>query len=84
MSQRKITVTIDTAGQLGVFPRIAKVNAPEYTLDEVEAAGFLTSSSIGILGGLTDKDIVLVHYIEGTSFFVPSISNHVVTLTAVL
>lgn len=77
-----LQITIDTAGQLGVNPRIVKVLCDD-SLAEVTAAGFLNPQNLSGIGSIIPTDLVLVKYTDDVGFFKPTISGGVITLSSV-
>lgn len=74
-------ITIDTAGQVEVNPRIVKVVCDD-SLATVTAAGFLNNAQLAAFGGIRDTDMVLVSFASGVSFFEPLFNGNVITLSA--
>lgn len=75
-----IKITIDTAGQLGVNPRIVKIMAEEYTQAQLQEAGFLTNSGAFGASKIIESDAILAYCSDGLNIYRAEISGDSLTL----
>ncbi len=74
-----VTITSEFAGEVGVVPRLVRVNAPGYTYANITTAGWL--NTVGGLGNpIQSTDIIAIYYSGGRNWFYPSFSGSVITL----
>jgi hypothetical protein len=73
-------VTTDVVGQIGVNPRIVKVNDPVSTYAQVSASGYLNSPNGNNVYQIKPTDSVLVDYVGGSTLFSVSFSGQTITL----
>lgn len=76
-----IKITIDTAGQLGVNPRIVKIMAEEYTQAQLQEAGFLTNSGAFGASKIIESDAILAYCSDGLNIYKATITSESITLT---
>lgn len=73
--------TINFPGQNNIIPRIGHMYAPEQTLAQVAAAGFLDAWIVAQNQSILETDIIGVVASDGTQWYKPVITNGSCQLT---